>query len=370
MKSKYIIAIDGRYLIGQKRGINQYIKNVINQISHFDDRFCFKIFVNKNYYNEEIFFHKNIEIIRTFNVVYPLWENLIFPLYAYKKGANLIHFTANTGGWLLPKFLSLKILVTIHDVYFMKNKNIYPQSINFKQFIGSLYRRVVVKKLAKLSDKIITVSEFAKSEIHEYLGIDLSKIVVINNVLDTRYLDNIKDQNFSKKNNIIVLVGGDHPQKNIIPTVKLLDKYCHDILLDWRIKICGLSKIKNLINSNKLNIDLYGHLDEKELFELYKLARVLLFPSLNESFGIPILEALATDNQVVAMNAGAVKEVLRNYGNIYDYNNGEDLRKKIINAIKVNKLPNNDSLRKYLFSFSNSLKKNQLKETYLELLSK
>ena len=43
--------------------------------------------------------------------------------------------------------------------------------------------------------------------------------------------------------------------ENVIQTVKLLDEYCHDILLDWKVKICGLSKIKSQVESDKLNID-------------------------------------------------------------------------------------------------------------------
>jgi glycosyltransferase involved in cell wall biosynthesis len=369
MKKKHTIAIDGRYLSGPKRGINQYVKNLIQQISFLDSSLNFIIFTHENFKDSEILIHKNVKFIKTIKTIYPIWEHIVFPLYAYHKGAKLIHFTANTGGWILSKLLGLKIIVTIHDTYFMKNKKYYPQASTFRQLLGSFYRKLVVKKLALYSNKIITVSNFAKFEIHKYLNINLSKIVVINNVLDPRYLNLLKKDQISKKENIVLIVGGDHPQKNVIKTIDLLDSFCSDILDNWKIVICGLSKTKEKLNSKKIKIITYDHLDETKLFELYKISKILLFPSLSESFGIPLIEALATKNQVVAMDAGAVREVIKNYGYIYKYNNGRDLKIKLSEAINIENYIINDDMKKYLTSFSNNSKKDSLLQTYSKIIN-
>lgn len=365
MKKKIRIALDGRYLHGEKRGLNQYSLNLLYQIESLSENLEAIVFTNGKKYEEAISHFKHVKIIPTIPSIYPIWEKIVFPIYSIFYKANYIHFTANTGGWLIAKFFKKKIIVTIHDVYFMNKGKNFPQGSNIRQKIGSFYRRIVVPNIALKSDKIITVSNFAKEELIKKLKIDRKKICVINNVIDEIYLNFLNEKNFKKKENILVIIGGDHPQKNIINTIYLLEKNCSDILKNWKVIICGLEKLRNQIKCDNLNLTLLSHISEITIFELLKKSKILLFPSLHESFGIPILEALATKNSIIAMNAGASNEILNGYGQLYNFNDGYDLRNKLDLTINSNvKINNEREIEEYLLSFSNSEMKSSLLGVY------
>jgi glycosyltransferase involved in cell wall biosynthesis len=310
-----------------KRGIASYINSIVSGLADKKD--------SVNYHEKIILLaprnirwslskdvnFENIEIIYRPYINQIVWEIFLVPIYAKFLKATLIHYTGNTGGVLFPKLFKIPIVVTIHDVSFLKTLRTFPKPELLRQKLGSLYRSFNTPKIANSAKKIITVSEFAKQDILLEIGCDKDKVVVIYNSLRNEFF--LKNEKV-KKEKIILLVTGEGGQKNLDPTLKCLLENQKE-LYGWLIIVVGVSGRES---SNFIKY--IGRVEPFELVNYYDKASILLMPSLYESFSIPIIEALSRKVSVVASNRGAVKEILKDYGLMYD----PTLCHSLISAIK------------------------------------
>ena len=91
---------------------------------------------------------------------YPIWEQVSLPIACIKDNLDILHCPANTAPIFIPK--RMKLILTIHDVIFMKSFNEISLSDSMYQNIGRIYRRICVKTLINRVNHIITVSQFSK----------------------------------------------------------------------------------------------------------------------------------------------------------------------------------------------------------------
>ena len=312
-----------------KRGIASYIESIIsgliglsNDINYHESIILLTPYSMKLELVDDIK-HGNIEIIYRPYINQIIWELVLVPIYAKFLGAKLIHYTGNTGGTLIPKLLGIPIVVTIHDVSFLKRSKVVPKPEALRQKLGYLYRNYNTPRVALSAKKIITVSNFSKLDILLEIGCNDDKIMVIYNALRSEFfLKNEKE----KKKKIILLVTGEGGQKNLDPTLSCLLENQKE-LDGWLVMVVG-------INGRKSTnfIKYIGRVEPVELVKYYDMASIFLMPSLYESFAIPIIEALSRRVDVVASNRGAVKEVLKDYGLTYDPSVCSDLIRALTNV--------------------------------------
>ncbi len=333
-----------------KRGISSYIDSIISGLTCLSD--------NINYHERIILLtpysinlnliddinHRNIEIIYRPYINQIIWEVFLVPIYAKFLGAKLIHYTGNTGGIFFPKLLGIPVVITIHDVSFLKRSKVVPKPELLRQKLGHLYRSYNTPRVALSAKKIITVSRFSKQDILLEIGCDKDKVVVIYNSLRSEFL--LKSKQVEKQK-IILLVTGDGGQKNLDPTLKCLSENQKE-LFGWLIMVVGVGGRES---SNFIKY--IGRVEPVQLVQYYDVASILLMPSLYESFSIPIIEALSRRVSVVASNRGAVKEVLKDYGLMYDpalCSNLMSVIKKVKHNIK-NDIDNKDCSEEYAKTF-------------------
>ena len=118
---------------------------------------------------------RNVHVIETGGSFYPSWEQVILPRAAHEAGVELLHCTSNTA----PVRCDIPLILTLHDIIFMeprdkRNKSLY-------QNLGWLYRRVVVPRILKKCQRIITVSEFERDNILKKLSLPEKQVVMIYN---------------------------------------------------------------------------------------------------------------------------------------------------------------------------------------------
>jgi len=330
-----------------KRGISSYINSIVsglingkdNPASHEKIILLAPRHISWSLCDDII--SENIKVIFRpyFNQI--IWEIFLVPIYSKLLGATLIHYTGNTGGILFPKLLNIPVVVTIHDVSFLKKSEVVPKPELLRQKFGYLYRRYNTPKIARSAKKIITVSEFAKQDILLEIGVDNDKVVVIYNSLRNEFLMESKEV---EKQKIILIVTGDGGQKNLDPTLKYLLENKEE-LLGWLIMVVGVDG-----RESSDFIKYIGRVEPVDLVKYYDMASILLMPSLYESFSIPIIEALSRRTAVIASNRGAVKEVLKGYGFTYDPTLRLDFI-KIIKKVKNNTQDKKNSSEKYAKSF-------------------
>ena len=282
-----------------------------------------KIYTGVEYYTKYILdsLKNNIKIIKpniTNKYLSHLHTHIITP---FIKG-ELLFEPANIAPIFVPK--SKKQVVTIHDIAF----------ITFPDSFSKVFRRYyqyVIPKVIKRADKIITVSNFTKSEILKFYPFAKDKIEVIYLGVDEKF--RVLD---IKKQNYILYVGSINKRKNFISVLKTF-MYLD---IDYKLIMVGnfsnnftLDEIsKKLIKKAKQSdkIEFRENVSDEELIKLYNLAKLFIYPSFYEGFGLPVAEAMACGTPVITSNVSSLPEVGGDAVVYVDPNNIEDIKEKII----------------------------------------
>jgi len=211
-----------------------------------------------------------------------------------------------------------KTVVTLHDIIPLHfPDNFFHSQSEMRKYLSHL------KFIAKNSDRIITVSQFSREDIIKHLYVPPEKVQVVYNGVSNEFLDYSIDKQENKREGLL-FVGALDFRKNVSVIIRALRLLIDKGFSDQRLKIVGkergkgyLKKLKNEISSLNLEtkVEFISYLSDKKLQEIYRRAKVFLFPSLVEGFGLPVLEAMASGTPVVASNIPVLQEITG--GNAY-----------------------------------------------------
>ena len=218
------------------------------------------------------------------------------------------------------------MVVTLHDIIYMESSylKILKGSGTLYQKIGNIYRKIVVPRIIKTSKRIITVSHFEKNRIAQFFGItgDNRLTAVYNGVsehfkpvLDKTELDRVKTQ-YKLPDHFFFFLGNTDPKKNTKGTLKAFSDYLKITGNDKKLVMLDYDRaeLEKLLDeiSDKTLIDkiiLTGYVTNTDLPAIYSQCEVFLYPSLRESFGIPMLEAMACGVPVITSNTSSMPEI-------------------------------------------------------------
>ena len=323
------IGFDARFAFGEKRGIGIYSINLITQLILNNNTNNYYLFVDSDDYIKDSFFaEKNVYIIKLPIAFYPIWEQVLLPIYAKMYNLDILHCLGNTAP--LFNFKSYKLICTIHDVFYMKHFS-FNKTPFLKQKLGRFYRKVNVPRIVNKCDAIITVSNFSRNDICNELNIT-------NKEVDVTYLGVSKlfegERHIEKKDilKIGMTITGKDPQKNVINLIKSLEQIFDNKLLDKFI-IVGIKKndfYEYLPLKYLEKIEIIEFSTQKEIKNLLQEVYVFVFVSFYESFGIPALEAMKCGVPVIVSNTGALPEILNEQSMTIDPLDIFDGMKKIL----------------------------------------
>ena len=187
--------------------------------------------------------------------------------------------------------------------------------------MGWHYRRLVVPRILKKCKKIITVSHFECERIRKALDIPTERITAIYNGYSQHFHVQINiDISIVKKyvpqSGYLFFLGNTDPKKNTIRTLKAYNIYLQQSSIKRPLLIADLKEsyiddllIQEGITDIKSNLYFPGYISNTDLSTLYNAAFAFLYPSLRESFGIPMLEAMACGTPIITGNISAMPEV-------------------------------------------------------------
>ncbi|MDR0206134.1 MAG: glycosyltransferase family 4 protein [Bacteroidales bacterium] len=209
---------------------------------------------------------------------------------------------------------SIKTINVIHDVNFEH----YPEFISYLKL---KYYRYFFPRFAKKADRLITVSQFSKQDISNLYNIPSDKISVIYNAAADDFFKvavKIKEETTKELTNGVpyfVFVGSAHKRKNVQRIMLAFDEFCEKNA-GYKFVFAGSNKywdkdIKNTFNKlkNKQDIVFTGYLSTIEMNRVVSSAVALVYPSLFEGFGIPIVEGFAAHVPVITSNVSSMPEV-------------------------------------------------------------
>lgn len=329
------IGIDARFL--NESGVGRYLRNLITNLKVLDKKNSYFIFLLPKDYNQ-FQDNRNFKKVAANFSWYGFAEQFNLPKLLNKYKLDLVHFPH----FNVPIFYTGKFVVTIHDLihqhHAMKRASaLNPFAFKIKQ-IG--YKRVF-KEAVGNSQKIFVPSTYVKNLLQDEWKIKEEKIVITPEAVDEKLLLNIKIfsdkkavrilEKFDIKRPFIFYVGNAHPHKNVegllTAFLELRKKYQYLTLVLAGYDHYFWERIKKE-NPHK-DIKFVGNINDEELVALYKTAKVFVMPSLEEGFGLPLLEAQACGCLVVSSNAGSLKEVGGDAAIYFDPADKDDLKEKI-----------------------------------------
>src|SRR4030043_1265355 len=280
-----------------------------------------------------------------------LWNRLRFPAVEFLGfRADIIHCP----DFLIPPTLSRNIVLTIHDLAFIR----FPE-FNFDWFIKKYTGEV--KKNARISKKIIADSESTRNDIVNFLEVNPAKVEVVYLAADNKFrklTEKEKNIYVLKKYQIdkkyILSVGTIEPRKNFAALIRTFNNIKKTkIGSDYKLVIVGRTGWKSEATYKEKENSPYsddilftGRVADQDLIQLYNWAELFVYPSLFEGFGLPPLEAMSCGLPVIAVETSSLKEVIGDAGILVTADDESKLENQILRILE------NETLREELQSKS------------------
>lgn len=339
------IGIDARFVGPQGTGLGKYTEKLILNLTQLDKKNKYVIFLrqeNWNYLN--LTNHNNFTKVFADVPWYSVMEQTKMPQILNSQNLDLLHVPHFNA----PIFYRKKFIVTIHDLIHHKfsetsatTKN--PIIFKLKRF-G--YTKVIENAIYK-SQKIITPSKFVKEDIAKNFNLDPKKITVTYEAAEEEYFNN-KTPHTTSQNPTLLYVGNAYPHKNLnnlLDAIKILIlKFKIDnfklIIVSPRDVFSKRLEAEIENRGLKEKVELKGYLAPNELSKLFQKSTAYVFPSLSEGFGIPGLNAMASNLPLIASDIPVLKEIYGAAPLYFNPNDPEDIAQKIKTVLSNDKLRN------------------------------
>lgn len=305
----------------KKHGIDLVALELTKHIQAVDKENNYIVFVKKGD-DRCISASERFQIAEASAAPYPVWEQLVLPRMLRRHKVELLHCTANTA----PLVPGVPCVLTLHDVIFLDSQSgLSPGGTLYQQW-GNRYRKWIVPSVLKKCRAIITVSEYEKRNILRIFPSLEGRVYRVYNsagehfrrVTDKEVLTGIR-MKFNLPDQYMLYFGNTDPKKNTKNVILAYGQYTklsrHPlplIMIDYRVeRLFKILKENDLLRLQHL-IRPLGYVANHELPAFYSLCSYFLYPSIRESFGIPILEAMKCGAPVITSDVSAMPEIAGN----------------------------------------------------------
>lgn len=254
-----------------------------------------------------------------------------------EKKIDLFHAT----DYLIPRFKKIPVVGTLHDAIMLKHPEwCNPRFRKLKNFL--------IKHSLQWTDHIIAISKAMIPDLVNYWGADENKISVVHQSIPDIWLEKISVEEkksvldrFKLQQPFLLSVGTLQPRKNFLRIIQAYKALPETIQKNYKLVLVGKdgwqsTEIRQAImqiTAEKKALWL-EYVTQDELRALYQSAQLLLFPSLSEGFGLPVLEAFASRIPVITSNTTSLPEIAGDAAYFVDPDQTEDIRQSIITLIE------------------------------------
>ena len=309
-----------------KSGAWQVMKNILLSLKESDRDNEYVLYAERTYRDEFGELPHNFRLVRTsITAAQPLlnilWHGFVLPFLLIRDNIDVLYLPWHSAALLIK---TRPVVFTIHDLTEYRLPGHYSG-------LRMIYRKCMLPLSSRLVDKIVAVSEYTRSDIVKFLGVQPAKIEVVpNGVSPRRETDTggsvrLKE-NYSVARPYILYVGQiQHPNKNLLRLLAAFKKIRPSLPPGFKLVLAGRDHLSagvvhEAARRLKIKDDVVftGYVSDDDLPCLYRSAELFVYPSLFEGFGIPPLEAMAYGCPVIASRAGALPEVVGDAGVLVD----------------------------------------------------
>lgn len=364
------IGIEAQRLFREKKhGMDIVALETIRHLQKIDKTNEYFIFVKPDKDNGVISTTSNFKIIPLPGGPYPYWEQVLLPKAARKHNIDVLHCTSNTA----PLNPGVPLVVTLHDIIYLEQWNFTRGT--YYQIFGNLYRRWNVPPVVSKASRLITVSDFEKERIIKHFGLPQGKIATVHNGVSSHFsrvtdetVINAVRKKYHLPENFVFFLGNTDPKKNLEGVLRALSALRNKGALNFHLVMLDvdrgyLEKVSSTIGDPAIlsNIVSTGYVPNHELPAIYSMAQLFLYPSLRESFGIPILEAMACGTPVITSQTSSMPEVAGDAAILVDPGSPDSIAAAISSIlgdpVLSTRLSDRGLLRSKQFSWSENARK-------------
>jgi len=314
------IGIDAR-LLSYRRGMGNFVYNLLREFAELAKSHQFFLYVDHPGAVLSLPAVPNFTMRVLGPKPYALWEQLSLPLAVARDRLDILHCPANTAPLLVPS--TVRLVITIHDVMYLLPAGVLPSAGSTYQRLGRLYRRLVVPLATRNAAAIITVSTHSREEISRLLNQPATRIRVINEaagsafrVISDRTLTVRVRTRYGLARPFVLGLAGVDPRKNTGRIIEAYALFRKQGTRGYQLVLVGLpaGRQAGFVRLARAlgvadEVVITGFVPEEDLVALYNAAELLVYPSLYEGFGLPVLEAMACGTPVVTSPSGSLPEV-------------------------------------------------------------
>ena len=341
------IAVNTRFLLKEYlEGYGYFIYETFKRITaaHPEHEF---IFIFDRPYDQRFVFGSNAKAVVTgpparHPLLWKLWYDIKIPALLRKYKADV--FVSCDGfcslGTKVPQCLM------VHDLAFLHYPSLIPKSHLL------YYKRYTPKMLAK-AKAITTASAFSKNDIIDQYGVSADKINVVYNAAKEIFeplTDEEKQATKAKytgRKEYFIYAGAIHPRKNLVNLLKAFSLFKKRQQSSMKLVLTGRlawkydSFVKNLKTYKyRDDVVMTGYVGEEEIKKLIGSAYAMVYPSLFEGFGVPVLEAMQSDVPVITSLNSSMQEIAKEAALYADPESPADIAEKMMLLYKDEKLRN------------------------------
>ena len=278
------IALDATYSVGRNlSGVGVYSRQILTGLAanHTESDF--------------VWCYRSHRILRSWSDRLPANCRRRLLRAGWPPSANLVHGLNQRIDFRGPRTLS-----TFHDLFVLSG------DYSTAEFRARFAKQA--HEAAERSDLIIAVSHFTARQVEQYLKVDPSRIRVIPHGARLP----VSDSRIVEREPMILFVGAIQKRKNVVRLVEAFES----VPQEWKLVLAGaagfgaeeaLERIEH--SSRKSDIQVLGYVRDDVLEDLYARASIFAFPSLDEGFGMPLLDAMVRGIPVLTSNVSAMPEV-------------------------------------------------------------
>ncbi len=307
------IGFDGRFIRQGQSGNGVFTQMLLDGLARLDDENEYTVYMleDKPFIKKDNFHLKRMPALHARSHLRFL---LTFPVELNRNPVDIFHAI-----YSVPLRTPARVVLSLVEFSWFTNPDEFPASrLSLAQF------RIMTRLSIHRADRIITPTHVGKEQVLDYFGLSEEKVEVIHFGFNEFFLEPCKPEDIDRvkhkqgiKGDYILTVGDLHPRKNLERLIEAFNWLKEKRKVPHSLVLVG----KNLLQAEQIyrkasassasdSITFTGYVSLEELRALYQGAAVFAFPSLDEGFGLPVHEAMASRVPVIVSDKGALPEVV------------------------------------------------------------